>query len=107
MEFLPLIGIALLFWLFIIRPASRRQKELGRMQSSLSVGDEVVLTSGIFGVVDALEDDHLLLQVADGVVIKVVRGAVGNVVTKGERPEDEIEAANEDTSGPAAGPEGN
>ena len=33
---LPLVGIALLFWLLIIRPAQRRQKELGRMQSSLT-----------------------------------------------------------------------
>ncbi len=46
LELLPLVGIALLFWLFIIRPASRRQKELGRMQASLTVGDEVMLTSG-------------------------------------------------------------
>lgn len=102
MEFLPLIGIALLFWLFIIRPASKRQKELGRMQSSLSVGDEVVLTSGVYGVVDGVADDHLLLRVADGVVIKVARGAVGTIVTKAEQPED---PAGEDTSGTTAGPE--
>jgi preprotein translocase subunit YajC len=101
-EFLPLIGIALLFWLFIIRPASRRQKELGRMQSSLSVGDEVVLTSGVYGVVTGLEDDHLLLQVADGVVIKVARGAVGTVATRTEQPDEPV---NEDQSGTGAGPE--
>jgi preprotein translocase subunit YajC len=106
-EFLPLIGIALLFWLFIIRPASRRQKELGRMQSSLSVGDEVVLTSGVYGVVNGLEDDHLLLQVADGVVIKVARGAVGTVATRAERPDEQAEPANEDTPGTTAGPEEN
>ena len=107
MEFLPLIGIALLFWLFIIRPASRRQKELGRMQSSLSVGDEVVLTSGVYGVVNALEDDHLLLQVADGVVVKVARGAVGTVATRAEQAEEPAEPANEDTPGTTAGPEEN
>ena len=104
MEFLPLIGIALLFWLFIIRPASKRQKELGRMQSSLSVGDEVVLTSGVYGVVDGVEDDHLRLRVAEDVVIKVARGAVGTIVAKAEQPED---PANEDTSGSTAGPEEN
>lgn len=107
MEFLPLIGIALLFWLFIIRPASRRQKELGRMQSSLSVGDEVVLTSGVYGVVDGVEDDHLLLRVAEGVVIKVARGAVGSIATRAEQPEDPADPANEDTSGTTAGPEEN
>jgi preprotein translocase subunit YajC len=101
-EFLPLVGIALLFWLFIIRPQSRRQKELRTMQSSLSVGDEVVLTSGIFGVVDALEDDRVSVEVATGVVIQVARGAIGTVVTKTEQPE---EPAHEDTPGTTAGPE--
>ena len=49
-QLLPLVGIALIFWLLIIRPAQRRQKALSRMQSSLSVGDEVMLTSGIYAV---------------------------------------------------------
>ena len=103
LELLPLVGIALLFWLFIIRPASRRQKELRGMQSSLSVGDEVVLTSGVFGVISGLEDDHVLLEVADGVVIKVARGAIGSVAQHQE-PE---EPAHEDPSGSTAGPEEN
>ena len=84
MEFLPLVGIALLFWLFIIRPASRRQKELGRMQSSLTVGDEILLTSGVFATVQAIEDDHVLVEIAEGVSIKIARGAVGSIVTKVE-----------------------
>lgn len=77
---LPIIGIALLFWLLIIRPASKRQKELSRMQGALTQGDDVMLTAGIFGAVTAVEDDHVLVRVADGVTIKVARGAVANVV---------------------------
>jgi preprotein translocase subunit YajC len=77
---LPLVGIALL-WFFLIRPASRRQKELARLQSALGIGDEVMLTSGIFGTVTEVGDDHLRLEVAPGVVVKVVRGAVGRVMT--------------------------
>lgn len=87
LELLPLVGIALLFWLFIIRPASRRQKELGRMQSSLSVGDEIVLTSGVYGTVREIEDGNVLLEIAPGVTIKVVRGAVGSIATKVGEPD--------------------
>ena len=105
LELLPLVGIALLFWLFIIRPASRRQKELSRMQSSLEQGDEVVLTSGVYGTVRLLEDDHVLVEVADGVVIKVARGAIGTVATKASRP-DEL-AENDDETGSVAGSEEN
>ena len=77
---LPLVGIALLFWLLLIRPAAKRQKELARMQSSLKAGDEVILTSGVFGVLRDADGEHLRLEIADGVVIKVARGAVGTVV---------------------------
>jgi preprotein translocase subunit YajC len=82
---LPLVGIALL-WFFLIRPASRRQKDLARMQSALTVGDEVMLTSGVYGTVTAVADDHALVEVATGVAIKVARGAVGQIVTTVDEP---------------------
>ena len=87
---LPLVGIALLFWLLIIRPAQRRQKELGRMQNSLDVGDEVMLTSGVFGTLRSLADDHVMVDVASGVTLKVARGAIGSVVppAAASRPDD-------------------
>ncbi len=77
---LPIVAIALLFWLLIIRPASRRQRELRTMQGSLSVGDEVMLTSGVFAFVVEIADDHLLVEIAEGVTIKVARGAVGQII---------------------------
>jgi preprotein translocase subunit YajC len=104
-EFLPLIGIALLFWLFIIRPQSRRQKELRSMQSSLDVGDEVILTSGVFATAQQVEDDFVLVEIAEGVTIKVARGAVGSIVTKADQP-DELEH-DQDQSGSDAGTEEN
>ena len=79
--FLPLVGIALLFWLLFVRPAQRRQRAMGDMQRALTVGDEIMLTSGIFGTVSALHDDAFSLDVADGVTLRVLRAAVGNVVT--------------------------
>lgn len=88
---LPLVGIALLFWLLLIRPASKRQKELARMQASLKTGDEVMLTSGILGVLRDTSGDNLRLEIADGVVIEVARGAIGSVVQPklvGHEPEE-------------------
>jgi len=80
---LPLVGIALLFWLLLVRPQSRRAKELARMQASLNVGDEVMLTSGIFGTLRDTDEDHVRVEIADGVTIKVARGAVGTVAQPG------------------------
>jgi preprotein translocase subunit YajC len=88
-----LVGIALLFWLLLVRPQARRQRELARMQSTLEVGDEVMLTSGVFGTVRSLDDDVAHVEVAAGVTLRVVRGAVGQVV----HPDDEIDR--DDTAG--------
>lgn len=88
---LPIIGIALLFWLLIIRPQSKRQKAVRTMQSQLEAGSEVMLSSGIFGTLEQVQDDHILLRVADGVTLKVVKGAVANVV----QPDDADPAADQ------------
>jgi preprotein translocase subunit YajC len=77
---LPIVGIAFLFWFLIIRPASKRQRELSRMQGALETGDDVMLSSGIFGTLAAIEGENLHVLVADGVTIKVARGAIANVV---------------------------
>jgi preprotein translocase subunit YajC len=92
---LPLVGIALLFWFLIIRPSQRRQRELGRMQSSLSVGDEVMLTSGVFGTLRSLGDDHVLVEVDDGVTLKVARGAIGSVVPRADASEPDHRSTND------------
>jgi preprotein translocase subunit YajC len=78
---LPLVGIALLFWFLLVRPASKRQREVRHMQASLGVGDAVMLTSGIYGVLRSLDDDdRLRIEIAPGVVVEAARGAVGQKV---------------------------
>ena len=81
---LPIIGIALLFWLLIIRPQSKRQKALAAVQGGLVPGNQVMLSSGLYGVVDRVVDDRVHLRIADGVVVEVARGAVTNVVPPAE-----------------------
>jgi preprotein translocase subunit YajC len=77
---LPIAGIAFLFWFLIIRPASKRQRELSRMQGALEIGDDVMLSSGIYGTLAAVDEDNVHVLVADGVTLKVARGAIANVV---------------------------
>lgn len=75
-----IVAIAAIFWLLILRPAQRRQKEIAHVQASIAPGETVVLTSGIFGTVTTSDDDTLMLEVAPGVTVKVARGAVGTVI---------------------------
>lgn len=83
---LPIIGIGLLFWLLIIRPQSRRQKALAQLQGSLTPGNEVMLSAGVYGVVERVTDDRVHLRIAEGVTVEVARGAVASVVRPEEPP---------------------
>jgi preprotein translocase subunit YajC len=93
LPFLPFVGIALLFWLLFMRPAQRRQQAVGQMQRSLSIGDEVMLTSGIIGVLRSLDEETVQIEVSEGVIVRVVRAAIGQVRTP---------AARDEITGPAA-----
>ncbi|WP_157537624.1 preprotein translocase subunit YajC [Nocardioides sp. Root190] len=90
---LPIVAIAAIFWFLIIRPASRQRKQVAELQSQLSVGDDVMLTSGIFGTIVGSSDETLELEIAAGVIIEVVRGAVSSV--RREVGSDTAEAAEE------------
>ena len=79
MEFLPLVAIALVFWLLIVRPASKRNKEVAKLQAAIKPGDRIMLGSGIFATVREVGDDTLRVQIADGVVVEVARGAVASI----------------------------
>ena len=85
---IPLILIAAVFWLLILRPARKRQRDATALQRGLGVGDRVMLTSGLFGTVTALGDDSFELEVATGVVLTVHRQAVAKVVTRVDEPVD-------------------
>ena len=87
---LPLIIIVVFFWLLFIRPQQRRQRELQAMQRSLAAGDEVLLTSGVFGSVAEITDEHVLVEIAEGVTIRVVRGAVAQVIARPEPTQDDV-----------------
>lgn len=76
---LPIIAIFAIFYLLMIRPASKRQKALREMQRSLEVGDRVLTQSGIVGVIQTFEGDLVRLQIADGVVVTVIRPAVAGL----------------------------
>lgn len=103
---LPFILIIGVFWLLILRPQQRRQRELRDLQSSLTAGDDVMLTSGIFGTVSGITDEHVLVEIAPGVTIKAARGAIAQL-TKTTDPADGETVDGEPGGAGAAGSEEN
>lgn len=82
LELLPFALAILLFWLLLIRPQQKRQKEVQRLHASLAVGQRVMLTSGIFGTLLEVGDERVQIEVAQGVVLEVMRAAVASVATE-------------------------
>ena len=79
-QFVPIALLLVMLYLLVLRPARKRARDVAALQAALSPGDEVLLTSGIYATVDAIEDDRVRVSVADGVVLTVHRGAVGQIV---------------------------
>ena len=79
---LPIALIAVMYFL-MIRPQMKRQKEHKAMLEKISKGDEVLTNGGIAGVVRALGDSFVTVEIADRVEIRVQKGAIGNVLPKG------------------------
>jgi preprotein translocase subunit YajC len=81
--FLPLILIFVIFYFLLIRPQSKRAKEHKAMITALAKGDEVVTAGGILGRITELAEQHLTLEIADGVEVKIERHTVQKVLPKG------------------------
>ena len=77
---LPVAGMLVIFYFLLIRPQSKRQKELRKMIDALKKGDRVVTASGLYGTVAGLRDDVVVVEIADGVKVEMLKNAVTAVV---------------------------
>ena len=86
---LPMIAI---FYFLLWRPQSQRQKQLRSMIDGLRRGDTVVTAGGILGKVakaPAAEDQEVLVEIADNVQVRVLKGTISDVRAKNQPVEKE------------------
>jgi len=74
--FLPLIAILVIFWIFMIRPQAKRQKELRKFRDSLQKGDKVITTGGIYGKIVSVTDTLVVIQVDESTKLTVDKASV-------------------------------
>lgn len=82
MSFLPMIVIFILFWFLLIRPQQKKAKLHNKMVSELQKGDEVVTNSGIVGKITKIEEQFILLEVANNVVITMQKNTISGKIEK-------------------------
>lgn len=83
--FLPIALIFVVFYFLTIRPQQKKVKEHREMVAALRRGDKVVTTGGIIGTINrVVSDTEVLLDIAEGVKVRVVRSSIGEVLAKTE-----------------------
>lgn len=83
---LMMVAIFVVFYFFLIRPQSKRQKEVRKFQDSLAVGQHVVTSGGIYGKIKEVKENVIILEIAENVRIKVSKGTVYDA-TEPQTPE--------------------
>jgi len=73
---IPLLLVFVIFYFFMIRPQMKRQKEMNNFRSSISKGDKVVTTGGIYGKVVEVSETTVVMEIANEVKVKVDKSAV-------------------------------
>lgn len=75
-----LVLLALAFYFVLYRPQRRRMRQHQDVVTTLSPGDEIVTIGGIKGYVKVIENEELEVEIADGVVIRVVKQAIARKI---------------------------
>ena len=76
---LPMILVFGVFYLLLIRPQQRKQRELQATIAQLKAGDKVVTTGGIVGKITEVRDTSFLIRSADKTTLEIARTAVAGV----------------------------
>ena len=77
------IGLVVLFYFFLIRPQSKRQKEQRQMISDLQKGEEVLTSGGILGKITNINDNFITLEIDNSLSLTVQKSAVQTIMPKG------------------------
>ncbi len=102
-QLIVIVAMLALIWLLLIRPARRRQVVQRKLHTGIEIGDEIVTAGGVYGhVVEAHEEDELLVAVTPDVNLRIARRAVAAVIPREEEEEHEevlMEALEDDEEG--------
>src|SRR5712692_8625659 len=76
---IPMLLVFGVFYMLLLRPPQRKQKELQSTIAELKTGDRVDTTGGVIGVITAVRDTSFLIRSADKSILEIARSAVAGV----------------------------
>lgn len=98
---LPILLLIVLMYFMLIRPQQKRMRAQQSLLSAVQEGDEVLTTAGVYGFITAMEGDVVWVEIAEGVEVRVAKGAIARRVdpttTPTEVPTDEAAPSTDTT----------
>ncbi|MEU8223299.1 preprotein translocase subunit YajC [Kribbella sp. NPDC048915] len=91
---LPLILIVGMIW-FMSRTQKKQRQRQAETVAALQPGTKVITTSGLVGIVEETDDEYVTLEISDGVLVQVVKAAIGRVIPDDDTDNSIDEAADE------------
>jgi preprotein translocase subunit YajC len=79
LQLLPMLLIIGVFYVLLIRPQQKRQKQLQETISQLKAGDRIVTTGGVIGTITSVRDTSFLIRSADKSILEIARSAVAGI----------------------------
>jgi preprotein translocase subunit YajC len=76
---LPMVLIIAVFYVLLIRPQQKRQRELQETISQLKAGDRIVTTGGVIGTITSVKDTSFLIRSAEKSILEIARSSVAGV----------------------------
>jgi preprotein translocase subunit YajC len=88
-----MVLMLVVMWVLMIRPQRQRQQALQTMIDSAGVGDDILTSGGIYGTIQRVEGDDIVVEIADGLDVHMTRRGIAAVLPPEDEEEDEDEDA--------------
>ena len=85
-QLLPIVLIIVIFYVLLIRPQQKLQRQLQETIASLKTGDRVITNGGIIGVITAVRDTSFMIRSADKTILEIARSAIAGIDEEGKQP---------------------
>lgn len=71
-----IVAMVVIFYFFMIRPQSKKQKQMRQAREAMTTGDKVVTAGGIYGKIREIGETTFMIEIAQGVLIKIEKTSV-------------------------------
>ncbi len=71
-----MVALIAIFYFFMIRPQTKRQKEIRKFREALTVGDKVVTAGGLFGKIKEVKADSFIIEIAENTRVRIAKDSV-------------------------------